>query len=65
MGEVFLTYETCFTTVEIEGYCTLSESYILQEGLYTVWGGSCDKGDPHFDALDLGTPNFSLPLGLE
>ena len=61
VGEVFLTYETCFTTVEIEG-CTLGESYILQaEGLYTVWGGSCDKGDPAFDALDLGTPNPYSP----
>ena len=61
VGEVFLTYETCFTTVEIEG-CTLGESYILQaEGLYTVWGGSCDRGDPAFDALDLGTPNPYSP----
>ena len=38
VGEVFLTYETCFTTVEIDG-CTIGESYILQaEGLYTVRG---------------------------
>ena len=61
VGEVFLTFETCFTTVEIDG-CTIGESYILQaEGLYTVWGGSCDKGDPAFDALDLGTPNPYSP----
>ena len=48
IGTGFLSMEQSPTTLSIVG-CSVGHSYILKvEGLWSAWGGSCERGDGAF-----------------